>query len=90
MTWKNALGLPVKIEKGEITASYEYDACGNCITSMDGDGRVTHQEFDGLGRLTQKHLPDGSVLEFVYDADSNLAEYTEMNSKFGNLAKPAP
>jgi RHS repeat-associated protein len=84
VTWRNALGLLVRVEKGEITARHEYDACGNCITSIDGDGRVTRQEFDALGRLTQKHLPDGTVLEFVYDSDSNLAEYHLPN---GNVWK---
>lgn len=74
VTWRNALGLPIKIEKGEITAAHEYDPCGNCITSMDGDGRVTHQEFDGLGRLKRKELPDGGFIECVYDLDSNLSE----------------
>jgi len=84
VTWRNALGLPIKIEKGAITAKHEYDACGNRIVSIDGDGRITRQEFDGLGRLTQKYLPDGTVLEFVYDSDSNLAEYHLPN---GNVWK---
>lgn len=84
VTWKNALGLPIKIEKGEIAASYEYDACGNRITSIDGDGRVTHQEFDGLGRLERRTLPDRSTIEFAYDLDSNLSEYHLPN---GNVWK---
>lgn len=84
ITWKNALGLPVKIEKGAITVSYEYDACGNCIASTDGDGRVTHQEYDGLGRLEKRELPDRSIIEFVYDLDSNLSEYHLPN---GNVWK---
>ena len=75
ITWRNTLGLPVKIEKGEITAKHEYDACGNCTISIDGDGRVTRQEFDGLGRLVKKQLPDGGVVAFAYDSDSNLVEY---------------
>lgn len=84
ITWRNALGLPIKIEKGKVTASYEYDSCGNCITSIDGDGRVTHQKFDGLGRLEKRELPDGSTIEFAYDPDSNLSEYHLPN---GNVWK---
>jgi RHS repeat-associated protein len=74
-TWMNALGLPIKVQQGNISTIYEYDARGNCIAITDGDGRITHQKFDGLGRMRQKELPDGSVIGYVYDPDSNLAEY---------------
>jgi RHS repeat-associated protein len=74
-TWMNALGLPLKVQKGNITTIYEYDFCGNCTILTDGDGRVTRQTFDGLRRITQKELPDGSVLGYTYDLDSNLSEY---------------
>jgi len=84
ITWRNALGLPIKIEKGNITATHEYDACGNCLVSMDGDGRTTRQEFDGLCRLIQKHLPDESIVTYDYDLDSNLIEYRLPN---GNIWK---
>jgi RHS repeat-associated protein len=84
ITWRNTLGLPIKIEKGVITVMHEYDACGNCILSIDGGGRVTRQEFDGLGRLEKRELPDRSAVEFVYDLDSNLSEYHLPN---GNVWK---
>jgi len=84
ITWRNALGRPVKVEQGTITTQYEYDPCGNCIVSIDGDGRVTRQEFDGLNRLVQKQLSDGTQLKFVYDLDSNLSEYHLPN---GNVWK---
>lgn len=74
ITWMNALGLPIQVQQGTVTATYEYDVCGNCITSTDGDGRVIHQVFDGLSRLIQKELPDKSSLKYVYDLDSNLIE----------------
>jgi len=73
--WSNIFGLPVTIEKGEIFFNYEYDACGNCIASVDGDGRRTCQEFDGLNRLSLKRLPGGGTLKFIYDLDSNITEY---------------
>lgn len=74
-SWMNALGLPIKIQKGHLTTTYEYDLRGNCISVTDGDGRITRQAFDGLGRITQKELPDGSTIEYAYDLDSNLSEY---------------
>ncbi len=72
LTWMNALGKPIKVKKGNILESFEYDACGNCISIIDGEGQVTRQTFDGLGRITQKELPDGARLTFDYDLDSNL------------------
>ena len=84
ITWKNAFGLPIKVEKGEITTTYDYDACGNCIVFADGDRRTIRQKFDGLGRLIRKELPDGSAIEFTYDVDSNLTEYRLPN---GNVWK---
>ncbi|WP_171005794.1 DUF6531 domain-containing protein [Candidatus Rhabdochlamydia sp. T3358] len=74
-TWINALGLPIKVQKGSIITTYKYDICGNCIASIDADGRVTRQTFDGLSRITQKELPDGSCFKYVYDLESNLIEY---------------
>lgn len=75
ISWMNALGLPVKIQKGNIITSYEYDLRGNCVAVTDGDGRITRQTFDGLGQMIQKELPDGSLIKYVYDLDSNLVEY---------------
>ena len=74
-TWLNFLGLPVLVQQGNLVTSYEYDVCGNCISSKDGEGRETTQEFDVFGRVIRKTLPDGAVLTYVYDADSNLIEY---------------
>ncbi|PCI77094.1 hypothetical protein COB21_03440, partial [Candidatus Aerophobetes bacterium] len=75
-SWKNILGLPIKVETGDVTTTYAYDKCGNCISTTDGEGRVVEQEFDGLGRVIKKRLGDGSVLGFAYDLDSNLIEYS--------------
>ena len=69
------MGLPIQVQKGNVITRYEYDACGNCIAMRDGDGRVVRQTFDGLRRLIKKELPDGGCVEFVYDQDSNIAEY---------------
>ncbi len=74
-TWMNAQGLPIKVQKGSVNTIYEYDFCGNCISITDGDGRITRQTFDGLGRVTEKELPDGALITYAYDLDSNISEY---------------
>lgn len=71
-TWMNAQGLPSKTKQGDITIQYEYDLCGNCIQTIDGEGYITRQQYDGLQRLVQEELSDGSKIKYEYDLDSNL------------------
>ncbi|MEX0962288.1 MAG: DUF6531 domain-containing protein, partial [Simkaniaceae bacterium] len=84
LTWMNALGKPIKIQKGSIIETFEYDALGNCVAIIDGEGQVTRRRFDGLGRVVQKELPDGALLTFDYDLDSNL---TKVQFPNGNIWK---
>ena len=48
LTWMNSFGQPIKIQKGNIVESYEYDVCGNCTAIIDGEGETN----------TPKHLMD--------------------------------
>ena len=80
--WKNVFDLPIKVQKGDVVCTYDYDACGNCTASSDGDGRVTRLVYDGLCRVIQKELPDGSEIKYEYDLDSNLIKYQLPN---GNI-----
>jgi RHS repeat-associated protein len=89
VTWNNTQGLPVKIQKGSIISTYEYDACGNCVAALDGDGRKTRSTYDGLGRLIQKELPDGSQIDYTYDLDSNLTAYRLPNGTVWTAAYDA-
>ena len=66
------MGQPLKTEDGLTTQLYHYDPCGQCIESIDGEGHTTHFQFDPLGRLSKKTLPDGAAIEYGYDADSHL------------------
>ena len=74
-TLTNTLGQPILIQQGDKITIHHYDAAGNCISSVDGEGNTTFQEFDSFGRLIQKTLPDGALIHYDYDADSNLIAY---------------
>lgn len=74
-THYNSLGLPHFIQKGDIKFSYKYDDCGQCIATLDGEGRITSQTYDSQGRLIEKQLPDGSLVGYKYDQDSRLIEF---------------
>ncbi|MEI8365576.1 MAG: DUF6531 domain-containing protein [Parachlamydiaceae bacterium] len=74
-TWKNTLGLPIRIQQGNLTTTHYYDPVGNCIATVDGDGHLTQRKFDGLGRIERKTLPDGAIIGYKYDVDSNLIAF---------------
>ena len=82
--WRNAFGLPIQIKKGEIVTKHDYDTSGNCIAITQAQEQTTRQAFDGLGRVVQKELPDGGLLKFDYDLDSNL---TKVQFPNGNIWK---
>lgn len=73
--WKNTLGKPIHTQQGNVTTTNYYDALGNCITSVDGDGNITQQKFDPCGRIIEKVLSDGATVCYEYDEDSNLIAY---------------
>lgn len=74
-TWKNTQDLPIRVQQGTKITSYYYDASGNCVGTVDGEGNISSQEFDLSGRLKQKRLPDGALVNYEYDNDSNLIAY---------------
>jgi RHS repeat-associated protein len=71
-TWMNSFGQPVLTVAGNVHTIKKYNALGQCITSIDGEGFVTSQTLDVIGRLKTKTLPDGALLTYDYDLDSHL------------------
>jgi YD repeat-containing protein len=62
------------------TTIYGYDAKGNAITLQDANTHTSQQNFDLLGELTNKTLPDGSLTESrQYDNNGNLTSLTHFN-----------
>ncbi|MFN8534452.1 MAG: FG-GAP-like repeat-containing protein [Dehalococcoidia bacterium] len=58
---------------------YQYDALGNLVRVVNGRGGVVLQTFDTKGLLTRKDLPDGSRVDFAYDARRNLVATSEIS-----------
>ncbi|MDY6991279.1 MAG: DUF6531 domain-containing protein [Pseudomonadota bacterium] len=52
--------------------SFEYDNAGQWIATVNGIGEKITYTRDLLGRLLEKHLPDGSRSQFHYDHFGNL------------------
>ena len=53
--------------------SYEYDAAGQLVTTVDPLGRRTTGTYDAAGRLLSTTNPDGDELAYTYDAGGLLA-----------------
>ena len=75
-TWTNTFGLPVRIQQGSKVTTHYYDPVGNCIATVDGEGKQSRQIVDAFGRVVQKFLADGSLLQYEYDLNSNLVSCT--------------
>jgi RHS repeat-associated protein len=55
----------------QLTTTYEYDAAGNRSAVVDPLGRRTEEVFDGLGRVTVRHLPMGVFEQASYDGEGH-------------------
>ena len=66
---------------GAESAEY-FDEDGNEIRSITRTGEVSTSEYDGLGRLTKRTMPEGDYLRAFYDDNSNVirVEQTSKNN----------
>jgi RHS repeat-associated protein len=60
-----------------VRTEYSYDANGNRLTIMDGNGHVTGFTYDKLNRLTSESDPLGHTTEYEYDAVGNRRILTD-------------
>ena len=65
----------------EITlVRYTYDSEGRILTTTDGNGNATANNYDELGRLTAVVDPNGLTTTFEYDKAGNLILTTDAES----------
>jgi RHS repeat-associated protein len=60
-----------------VRTEYGYDANGNRLTIMDGNGHVTQFTYDWLNRLVIERDPLGHITEYDYDAVGNRRSLTD-------------
>lgn len=68
----DSLGRPTSAAQGVRQLSLAYGGDGRITSSSDALGRTVTYDRDPLGRIKQQHGPDDSVIEFGFDAASNL------------------
>ncbi|WP_108651045.1 DUF6531 domain-containing protein [Dongshaea marina] len=71
-------GRPVIIQAADGSQQQlKWDACDRLVSITDGEGRTTSYEYaDGLAQITRRIAPDGSELNYRYDAERNLVSLT--------------
>lgn len=81
ITAYNAHGQPTEIIDANATVTtLAYDARQR-LTSRNVGGEVTSYDYDPVGQLIKVTLPDGSYLNYAYDAARRL---TEISDNLGN------
>jgi YD repeat-containing protein len=66
-----------------VTTSYAYDAMGNVVRTTDGEGRMVHSYYDGLGRKTSEVDQENYRTDWVHDANGNVTGETRYASQTG-------
>ncbi|WP_409029388.1 RHS repeat domain-containing protein [Gracilimonas sediminicola] len=85
--FKNYLGQEVRKIVAEntsieMTTDFEYDEVGNLVKSISPRGLETTYEYNTLGQLTQKSLPDQDAnVDYRYDKLGNLRFEQDANHK---------
>jgi YD repeat-containing protein len=60
-----------------------FDDLGELVSNIVGQTSTTYQ-WDGRGRLTGAHLPNGTTVQYSYDAMNRLASRSDAN-KIGDI-----
>jgi RHS repeat-associated protein len=66
----------------QMNTDFEYDEAGNLVTSISPRGLETTYEYNTLGQLTHKKLPDQDApVDYKYDKMGNLRFTRDANHK---------
>lgn len=87
ITEHDAHGRPLTlIDPNGLVTELRYDARGR-LRTRDAGGVLTTFAYDGVGNLKRLTLPDGSYLDYDYDAAHRLAQITD---SLGNRIEYTP
>ena len=74
--------LAVKDAQGNDLERYVYDPAGN-ILSKTVHGRTTRFTYDAANQITSRTNPDGSVVQYRYDAAGRLVQEGTRSYAYG-------
>ena len=90
--------LAVKDAQGNDLERYVYDPAGN-ILSKTVHGKTTRFTYDAANQITSRTNPDGSVVQYRYDAAGRLVQegtrsyvygYQDRWKRSAKTARPSP
>ncbi|HJU38905.1 MAG TPA: DUF6531 domain-containing protein, partial [Tahibacter sp.] len=64
-----------------VEETTRYDANGNAVESVDGEGRSTTRAFDDRDRMTSETAPLGRVVRYAYDGNDAKTTETRENPR---------
>jgi RHS repeat-associated protein len=85
----DTLGRVSRLDQGNQSSSYDYDAHYRVIAHTDAGGRQTQYAYDAADRITALTLPSGHVYRFAYDASGNRTGITLPSRALHTLAYTA-
>jgi RHS repeat-associated protein len=74
------------VNGGPTSISHNFNTDGQPTAIMTGD-EITYFNYDGLGRVTQKQLPAGDVINYGYDQYNRVTSETHSPGPGGGLAQ---
>ena len=67
----------------------DYDVDGFAVRHTDEAGRTVKSEYDSMGRVTKRTMPEGNASSFSYDEWSNVTGITVMPKPGGGASRTA-
>jgi RHS repeat-associated protein len=65
--------------KGDVWASYTYDALNQLLSLTDDIGAITTMQYDMLGRKISQTYPDAGTTQYSYDLSGNIVKMVTAN-----------
>ena len=76
----NGTGELIQMDDWNGTTSFSRDLLNRIIKVTDHDGRTVEYGWDAVGNKTVQGYPDGSQVDYYYDAENQIAEVVDFDS----------
>ncbi|MBK4734904.1 phospholipase effector Tle1 domain-containing protein [Noviherbaspirillum pedocola] len=85
----NAQNGQYQVSRGDIVTRQMYDAAGNVVQSIDGNGNVTTNWYDRLGQRVLQIDAENDAIAWTYDANGKVLSETRYAQRASQRYEPA-